>query len=199
MPAAAGCALIALGCLTACGSGPDAAAQPTDADTSADAGTSPGAGASVGAVRVTGAFVLAPAGRPIPAGGEAPLFLTVANSAARPDALDRVRMTVTGSDAWIAGGHLSIPAGGRSGSGRIPAIMLPGPQQDESPGASVTVLLHFRNAGSVRVPVPVVARTGRHAGYSPSPARRVSPGPSGHDAVSPSTIAPPSPTSAPAG
>lgn len=128
-----------------------------------------GANGSVGDVHVRNAFLLGPPGaeqqgRP-PAGqgaGQAPLYAVLVNDRPQPIRLERV--TVEGGGTVRLAGTVEVPAGGVAGGDR-PIGTVSG----LSTRAWVPMTFTFAAGPELRLTVPVLARAGMYATYSPAP------------------------------
>ncbi|MEW2357542.1 hypothetical protein [Spirillospora sp. NPDC029432] len=144
-----------------------------------------GTGGNVGNVTVRDLFVLAgPSGQSVPAGGSAPVYLTLINDpetveTAGPggspdpqrgsDALVGVSSPAAGSGE-VLGGAVQAPAGRNVTVGPRATVVLKDLKQQLVPGENVQVSLRFRQAGSGTFNVPIQGREGDLASYSPAPA-----------------------------
>jgi copper(I)-binding protein len=138
--------------------------------TTTGASTVINSGAS-GQIAIRNVFVLGSAGNgSLPAGRSAGLFLALVNTGS-PDQLIGVSAPGTATS-------VKLPANGvrleRDQSvlltGPAPSVVLDGLTHRLTGGQNVRVTLHFLNAGSVTLFVPVVPRTASYATFSPAPA-----------------------------
>ncbi|WP_106399439.1 copper chaperone PCu(A)C [Actinocorallia populi] len=172
---AAAAAFLATALLSGCGDAENDKDQPSD--------VSPEAGVSgeVGQVDIRDLFVLGGDQQDIPAGGSAPVYLTLINrpaggepdptagtAAAEDDTLESVSSTAAGS-AEIIGGPVRLPPGQDVRIGPDARIVLRDLAEDLDSDASVPLTLKFQKAGSVTLSAPVVERQGSYTTYSPAP------------------------------
>lgn len=163
--------------------------QPTD-----------GTGKIVGGITISNAFVLgAPIGAAIRPGQNAGLFLGLTNTGSSADTLVSIKADVARS-VQLPGGSVNL---WRNRSvlltGRRPAIVL----QDllrplpSVKGSIVTLILVFKNAGQVKLLVPVLPRSRYFRTLSPAPpVVKVTPSPSASGGSrTPATSPSPSPSS----
>jgi copper(I)-binding protein len=131
------------------------------------------------AIQIRNMFVLGPsAGKTLPAGGSAPLYATLINSATdgRPDTLVAVSSNISGAPAPLPGGGLALPSGqalslnGPTG----PRAVLSGLTQPLRGGENIQVALQFERAGVVKATVPVVPQSGDFQTYGPAPSAQPS-------------------------
>ena len=82
-------------------------------------------------------------------------------------------------------------------TGPVPGIVLTGLVHPLQGGGAIPIVLHFMNAGNVRLTVPVLPRSDYYATFSPAPSPSPTPSarPSGHGkggGAGPASTAPPS-------
>jgi copper(I)-binding protein len=152
----------------------------------------PGASAVVdNTLRINNMFILGPApGFTLPRGASAGVYLALANSGA-PDRL--VSINAPGSAASV-----QVPSGGIFvGSqqsllltGPAPSVLLVHLTRALNGGQWVKLNMEFQNAGHVSLMVPVMPRSGYYGTYSPAPLFL-------HPKVTPSALAPPTPSPTP--
>lgn len=135
-----------------------------------------GNNASAGDVDVRNVFVLGPApGTTIPAGGAAPVFVSLVNDGVRPDRLVSVSAPGTAASATITGGGIDLPVHRLVPGGPHPWIMLEKLARPVSGNDTVRVVFELRDAGTVTVDAPVMADTGSYTTFSPTPAPPATP------------------------
>ena len=170
--AAVSAALAAVTLLSGCGE--------DDSDKGSPSVVSPAAGVEgqVGNVDIRDLFVLGgDGGKELPAGGSAPVYLTVVNYPAggepdTPTGEADVLESVTSPDAGsseIIGGPIPLPPGQDVRIGPDARIVL---RQLTKPLVSddyVSLTLKFQKAGSVTLDAPVIVRQGYMQSYSPAP------------------------------
>ncbi|MBF8194029.1 hypothetical protein ITP53_51845, partial [Nonomuraea sp. K274] len=121
-----------------------------------------GANADVrGVMHVRNAFLIAGTDPASPAPQQS-LYAVLINAGTRPDQLDRV--TVEGGGSVQLAGPVSLPPNQPVGTGGRPIGTVTGVR-----GGAVPMTFDFRQAGSVRVMVPVKYATGQYATLTPSP------------------------------
>lgn len=128
-----------------------------------------------------------PSGQPTgQGGGQDALFAVLINSAAKPDTLERI--TVEGGGQVQLPGPIELPPNQPVGAGNRPIASVSGVK-----GGPVAMTFSFRNAGDLRLLLPVMRRTGIYASLTPSPAGPPVPSPAGTAPVTtPSQPSPPS-------
>ncbi|MER7499902.1 hypothetical protein AB0L05_41790 [Nonomuraea pusilla] len=131
-----------------------------------------------------------PSGQPTgQGGGQDALFAVLINSAAKPDTLERI--TAEGGGQVQLPGPIELPPNQPVGAGNRPIASVTGVK-----GGTVAMTFSFRNAGDVRLLVPVMQRTGIYASLTPSPVGSPVPSPAGTAPVTtPSRPSQPSPPS----
>jgi copper(I)-binding protein len=146
-------------------------------------------------VQIRNLFVLGPSeSGTLPAGGSAPIYATLINSATdgRPDKLVAVSSIVSGPPTPLPGGGLELPPGravslnGLSG----PRAVLSGLTKTLIGGENIDLALQFERAGVVRVTAPVVPQSGDFQTYPPAPSAAASTpaaSPTGSTTASPGT------------
>lgn len=167
--------------LAACAAGRDA--QTINTDTVNDA-----AGADVGALQVRNVYLAAPETSLYGKGGDAPMYLTVANSSRSPDTLTAVSSAAAASVSVMQSGTSGAggaPSASPNGTGSGPTfvggsgfpltvpggsalalrpdstyLILRGLNRQLKPGQSVQVTFTFAGAGSTTLTVPVELREG---------------------------------------
>ena len=155
-------------------------------------------------IQIRNMFVLGPAeGKVLAAGGSAPLYATLINSATdgQPDKLVAVSSNVSGAPTPLPGGGLALPPGqavslnGPTG----PRAVLSGLTQPLRGGENIQVALQFERAGVVKATVPVVPQSGDFQTYGPAPSAEPStPGASPSASAGASGTASPGATASPA-
>ncbi len=149
-------------------------------------------------------FVLGPVpGGSIPAGSSAGAFLALVNTGPR-DRLLSITAPGTATSVTLPGGSVAVPEGQIVLlTGPVPTVVLQGLTHSLTGGTDVTMVLHFQNAGTVALQVPVLAKADYYATYSPAPSPSATPagrhrhrGGAGSTA-SPSLNATPTPTATP--
>ena len=154
--------------LAGCDAGNDAPVlqwhQPT-----AGASTVINSGAS-GQIAIRNVFVLGSAGNgSLAAGRSAGLFLALVNTGS-PDQLIGVSAPGTATSVKLPANGVRLQRDQAVLlSGPAPRLVLDGLTHRLIGGQNIRVTLHFLNAGSVTLYVPVVARTSYYATFSPAP------------------------------
>ncbi|NUO98985.1 MAG: hypothetical protein HOV96_01210 [Nonomuraea sp.] len=115
-----------------------------------------------GVLHLRNAYLLSGPNPASPAPQQA-LYAVVVNNSHKPDQLQRV--TVDGGGSVQLSGTVNIPPGQAVGAGR-PIGTVTGVR-----GSSVPMTFTFRDAGNVRVSVPVKPKTGQYATLNPSAGR----------------------------
>ncbi len=161
--------------LSGCGDGEDDQDQPSV--------VSPEAGVSgeVGQVAIRDLFVLGGDEQDLPAGGSAPVYLTLVNrpaggepdptagtAAAEADTLESVSSPAARS-AEIIGGPVRLPPGQDVRIGPDARIVLRDLTQPLDSDAEVALTLKFQKAGPVTLSAPVIERQDSYTTYSPAP------------------------------
>ena len=133
--------------------------QPTD-----------GSGVVIGDVTIADAFILgAPLNESLRPGQTAGLYLGLVNIGA-PDRLLSITAPGTATSVQLPGGQIKLP--------RQRAVLLTRPQptvllenltRQLIGGATVTLVLTFQNAGTVRLTVPVMPQAQYYSTFSPAP------------------------------
>jgi copper(I)-binding protein len=132
-----------------------------------------------GEIAIRNAFILgAPVNATLPAGSSAGLFVGLVNTGPR----DRL-VSISAASAATS---VTLPTGGvvleqdQSAllTGPEPKLTLTGLTRSLPGGTYVKVLLTFQKAGSVSLDVPVLARSGSYATFSPAPTASATPTPS---------------------
>jgi copper(I)-binding protein len=159
--------------------------QPTD-----------GSGLVVGDITIADAFILgAPLNASLLPGRTAGLYLGLVNIGA-PDRLLSITAPGTATSVQLPGGQVSLP--------RQRPVLLLGPKPTvllehlirQLPGGStVTLILTFQNAGTVKLAVPVMPQAQYYSTFSPAP--RATPTATVSATPSPSSTTTPSPSSSP--
>jgi copper(I)-binding protein len=141
----------------------------------------------VNGIRITNVFVLgAPSGATLPAGSSASLFMSLFNDGANADTL--VSATAAGaSGVTLDGGTVPLPSETPVNlTGPTPSAVLTNLSKPLASGGYVKVILQFKNAGPVKLQVPVEPQSYDWATYSPAPSA-----PASSSAATPgSTVAP---------
>jgi len=153
-------------------------------DSNEESTVSPEAGVSgqVGNVDIRDLFVLGGNGTAeIPAGGSAPVYLTMVNrpaggepdptggtAAAEADVLESVTSTDANSVELI-GGPVQLPVGQDVRVGPDARIVLRGLTEALESDGDVDLTLKFQKAGSVTLEAPVIQRKDSYESYSPAP------------------------------
>ena len=165
--------------------------QPTD-----------GSSAAAGSMLISNAFVLGapPAGSLAP-GESAGLFFGLVNNGTTADTLVAISAPGYAGSVQLPNGPITVPGGGSSlPVGPKPVAVLVGLTTALRGGAVINQLdMTFRNAGTVRLGVPVMPRAQYYATFSlpaASPSATASPAPGQHTSASPraSGSASPSPS-----
>jgi copper(I)-binding protein len=134
-----------------------------------------GAGTVVGHIAIRNVFVIgAPLGQHLAIGQSAGLYLALVNNG--PD--DRlVSVSAPGTATSVALPSSPIPLGATPVllQGPAPQVFLTGLVRPLINGQNINVTLTFKNAGSVTLAVPVIARSNFWATYSPAPAPSATP------------------------
>ncbi len=149
--------------------------------------------ASVGAnvvqngITIDNAFVLgSPPGSVLPAGGQAGVFLAI--EAANGDQLKSVSAQGTASSVTLTGGSVNLPAQALVNlGGPTPQVVLTGLSGPLSGGQTVTLTFTFKQAGEIKLEVPVQPAAYDFATYSPPPAPAVTPTVPASPSASPAT------------
>lgn len=171
---AAAAVLLTTALLGGCGGDEDDKDQPS--------AVSPEAGVSgeVGQVLIRDLFVLGGDQQDLPAGGSAPVYLTLVNrpaggepdpagtSPAEADVLESVSSPAARS-AEIIGGPIQLPPGQDVRIGPDARIVLRDLTAPLDSDANVKLTLKFQKAGSTTLEAPVVDRQGTYTTYSPAP------------------------------
>jgi copper(I)-binding protein len=129
-----------------------------------------GAEANAGAIAIRNVFVLgAPLGSTLAAGHSAGVFLALVNSGA-PDRLLSISAPGAAKSVTLPGGTVSLA--------RQQAVLLTGPAPKVvledlthplAGGSYIRLVLHFQNAASVTLDVPVMPRAQYYSTFSPAP------------------------------
>ncbi|MEU9834902.1 copper chaperone PCu(A)C [Streptosporangium sp. NPDC048047] len=149
-------------------------------------------------IDVSQAFFLGPeSGSQIAAGGAAPLYMSLVNSAQAPDQLVGV-----GVDPAVGTAKIPAPVELKPGQGvRIgtptPTIVVDGLKQPLRGGESIKIQLQFANAGIIPVTVPVITRSREFATLAPASGGGQGATPSASPSVSPTEGATASPSPSP--
>jgi len=147
-------------------------------------------------------FVLGPVpGGSIPAGSSAGAFLALVNTGPR-DRLLSITAPGTATSVTLPGGSVAVPDGKIVQlTGPVPTVVLNGLTHSLTGGTDVRMVLHFQNAGTVALEVPVLAKADYYTTYSPAPSPSATPTGKKHkhragaaSAASPSPGATPTPT-----
>jgi copper(I)-binding protein len=128
-----------------------------------------GAGTVVGQIAIRNVFVVgAPLGQHLAIGQSAGLYLALVNTG--PD--DRLlSVTAPGTATSVTLPSSTIPLGATPVllQGPAPQVLLTGLVRPLINGQNIKVTLTFKNAGSVTLTVPVIAKANFWATYSPAP------------------------------
>jgi len=140
-----------------------------------------GAGREVNGISIRNVFILgAPPVDKLPAGGDAGMFLALANNTGRPDKL----ININASDAAAL---VQLPNDSAVTLAPHSTVLLTGPEPQvllrdlnkAIPGGTwVNVTLTFQNAGNVRLSVPVMPASEYYSTFSPAPTPTPTPTPS---------------------
>ena len=163
-----------------------------------------GTSETVRGITIDDAFVLGPAvsSSPLPAGGQAGVFLSLSLQAETSDQLMMVTAPGVASSVQLTTGPVTLtPYSVVSLSGPQPQIVLTGLTKMLSGGQTVTLELYFQNAGEITIGVPVLPASYDYTTYSPPPPPAPSPTVTASASVSASgsPSAPPSPSASPSG
>jgi copper(I)-binding protein len=123
-----------------------------------------------GEIAIRNAFILGgPLTATLPAGGSASMFVGLVNTGPR-DRLVRVSAPGTATSVTLPqGGVLLEQDQSALLTGPAPKLVLSGLRRSLTSGTYVPVLLTFQNAGTVRLDLPVLARSDSYATFSPAP------------------------------
>jgi copper(I)-binding protein len=123
-----------------------------------------------GEIAIRNAFILGgPLTATLPAGGSASMFVGLVNTGPR-DRLVRVSAPGTATSVTLpTGGVLLEQDQSALLTGPAPKLVLSGLRRSLTSGTYVPVLLTFQNAGTVRLDLPVLARSDSYATFSPAP------------------------------
>jgi copper(I)-binding protein len=158
-----------------------------------------GAGTTVGGLSIANVFILgAPLGSSLMPGQSASLFLAVTNTG-RPDRLLGISAPGSAISVHVPAGGILVASQHRVLlSGPQPQVYLVGLTRPLTSGSSITVVLHFLNAGAVSLAVPILPRAGHLTTLAPAPSP-TPPAPAGaHKAHHKTGISPsPTPSSSP--
>lgn len=126
------------------------------------------AGTAVGDLSIRNVFVLgAPIGRDLGKGESASVFLALVNTGA-PDKLIKISAPGSAASVTLPGGGVLVTNGHPVlYSGPIPQIVLRDLTRPLASGGDITLTLTFRNAGTVRLQVPVLPRAAQYATLQP--------------------------------
>jgi copper(I)-binding protein len=148
---------------------------------------SAGAQTVVNGIRITNVFVLgAPSGSTLPAGSSAGLFMSLFNDGQSADSLESVS-AAGASSVTLNGGTVALPS-------EVP-VNLTGPQPSAvltnlsaplASGGYIKVTLQFKNAGPVKLDVPVEPQSYYWSTFSPAPAAPAASTPAAASTASPS-------------
>ncbi|GII79718.1 hypothetical protein Sru01_47000 [Sphaerisporangium rufum] len=178
--------------LAGCGSGATANTStpyaPTEAGILLDGD---GGGYGRGGIKIPQAFVLGPeSGAQIPAGGSAPLYLTMVNSTGRPETLEAIAPDDKSASSVKLPSPISMPPGKLVNTGRPASqVTVEGVRAPLRGGESLVLTLRFSGAGDVRMRVPVVTRSREFSSLSPAPEASPSGSPTPGPVVTPSPTA----------
>ncbi|GLW10428.1 hypothetical protein Misp01_55560 [Microtetraspora sp. NBRC 13810] len=123
---------------------------------------------SSGDIHISQAFILGPdSGATLPAGGSAPMYLSVVNTNRTTDTL--VAATAEGASGVQVAAPISLPQNQRVNTGvPTPQITVQGLAKPLTGGEHVNVKLQFTNAGVVDVILPVITRSREFASLAPA-------------------------------
>ncbi len=156
----------------------------------------PGTSEQAGTIAISNVFVLGPSTGTLAAGQSASLFLALANEGA-PDKLISITAPGTAARVTLPGGSISLPSQKVALlTGPAPQAVLTGLTRPLAAGGSVKLTLTFQKAGSVRLDVPVMARSEYYSSYSPAPTPTPTPTPtaSKHHRATPASSPSPTPS-----
>ena len=125
----------------------------------------------VGEIAIRNAFVLGgPGNATLPAGSSASMFVGLVNTGPR-DRLVRVSAPGTATSVTLpTGGVLLERDTSALLTGPAPQLVLTGLRRSLTSGTYVPVLLTFKNAGTIRLHLPVLAQANSYATFSAAPA-----------------------------
>ena len=158
-------------------------------------------------IKINNGFVLgAPAGSTLAAGQNAGVFLALFNMG-RADRLVSAAAPGTAASVQLPPGGIPLPTTQAAYlTGPAPKIVLTNLTHPLQSGGTIPLVLHFLNAGSVRVTLPVISRSDYYATFSPAPSPPPTPsatstkqgkgtgGPGAASTASPGASATPSPS-----
>ena len=149
----------------------------------------------VNGIRITNVFVLgAPSGSTLPAGSSASLFMSLFNDGATADSLESV--TAAGaSSVTLDGGSVALPSETPVNlTGPQPSAVLTNLSAPLASGGYIKVTLQFKNAGPVKLNVPVEPQSYYWSTFSPAPAAPAATTPAATSTPAPTGTASPSPS-----
>jgi len=156
-------------------------------------------------IKINDGFVLGPqVGSTLAVGQNAGVFLALYN-AGRADRLVSAAAPGTAASVQLPPGGIALPATqGVHLTGPAPKIVLTNLTHPLQGGETILLVLHFINAGDVRLTLPVIPRSDYYATYSPAPSPTPTPsatkhgkgtaGPGATSTASPGGSATPSPS-----
>ena len=158
-----------------------------------------GAQTVVNGIRITNVFVLgAPSGSTLPAGSSASLFMSLFNDGHTADVLQGATAAGAAS-VTLDGGTVPLPSQTPVNlTGPQPSAVLTNLSAPLASGGYVTVILQFKNAGAVKLQVPVEPQSYYWSTYSPAPSVPASV-PASTPAATPGSTVAPNPTVTPSG
>jgi copper(I)-binding protein len=161
-------AVVLIPVLAGCEAGGDAPVLHWHPPTNGASATIPAGG---GEIAIRNAFVLGgPLTATLPAGSSASMFVGLVNTGPR-DRLVRVSAPGTATSVTLPTGGVLLEQGHSALlTGPAPELVLSGLRRSLTSGTYVPVLLTFKNAGTVRPDLPVLARSDSYATFSPAPA-----------------------------
>jgi copper(I)-binding protein len=129
-----------------------------------------GAGTIIQGISIRNVFVLGSKQAPaLPPGRSASLFFALVNNGS-PDRLLSVQAPGTATAVTIPGGSIRLAASQEVLlTGPQPQAVLTGLTRPLATGTVLTLVLNFKNAGTVRLRVPVLAGTQALSTFSPAP------------------------------
>jgi len=124
----------------------------------------------VNGIRISNVFVLgAPSGSTLPAGSSASLFVSLFNDGGTDDTLESASASGAAS-VTLNGGTVALPSETPVNlTGPQPSVVLNNLSAPLASGGYVTVTLQFKNAGPVKLSVPVEPQSYYWSTYSPAP------------------------------
>jgi copper(I)-binding protein len=153
--------------LAGCEAGGDAPILHWHPSTNGASATIPAGG---GEIAIRNAFILGgPRTATLPAGSSASMFVGLVNTGPR-DRLVRISAPGTATSVTLPTGGVLLEQGHSALlTGPAPKLVLSGLRRSLTSGTYVPVLLTFKNAGTVRLDLPVLAQSDSYATFSPAP------------------------------